>query len=168
MNRKNIVALIGFCFVVCIGALFVGCSYNIMRVYVYPEKKSGLVVINVLDKALYDDCHIKGSVHVPFESIEKYAQQFDPEQVEIVVYCSNYFCTSSGYACKLLKDKGFKHVWAYEGGIAEWYQMGFPVEGACQQAYLSKKIAPLAQDESQDTITVHELLMKMREVEKAA
>ena len=28
-----------------------------------------LLVINVLDKALYDDCHITGSIHVPFDQV---------------------------------------------------------------------------------------------------
>lgn len=128
------------------------------------QKKTGLVVINVLDKQWYDDCHIKGSINVPLEAIETYAQQLDPEASEIVLYCSNYFCTSSGYACKLLKNKGFKHVWAYEGGTAEWYQLGFPVEGPCEQEYLKKKIEQSQEADVSsecDTITAQALLAKL-------
>ena len=46
-------------------------------------------------------------------------------------------------AAQKLKEMGFENVWAYEGGTAEWYQMGlkaegkYPVEGTCQASYLS-------------------------------
>ena len=38
-------------------------------------QKQGLVVINVLDKELYDDCHIKGSMNIPFEKVDQLAEQ---------------------------------------------------------------------------------------------
>ncbi len=104
------------------------------------EKQKGLVIINVLDKDLYDDCHIAGSINVPFEEVGKYAQSNFDTDAEIVLYCTNYFCTSSGYAQKKLKSLGFKHVWAYEGGTAEWYQLGFPINGPAKQKYLERKI----------------------------
>ena len=68
------------------------------------EKQKGLVIINVLDKDLYDDCHIAGSINVPFEEVGKYAQSNFDTDAEIVLYCTNYFCTSSGYAQKKLKS----------------------------------------------------------------
>jgi len=108
----------------------------------YHAKQSGLVVINVLDKDVYDDCHIKGSVNVPFTTLKDYAQGLDPETAEVVVYCSNYMCSTSGHACKELMSMGFKHVWAYEGGTAEWHQMGLPVEGPCKNSYLKQKLMP--------------------------
>lgn len=37
------------------------------------EKKSGLVVVNVLDEELYNDCHIQGSVNIPFEKVDELA-----------------------------------------------------------------------------------------------
>ena len=32
--------------------------------------KPSFVLVNVLDKEFYDDCHIKGSINVPFENLE--------------------------------------------------------------------------------------------------
>lgn len=103
-------------------------------------KQSGLILINVLDKDWYDDCHIKGSINVPFSELDEFVKRLDMEKAEIVLYCSNYFCTSSLYGCKHLKEMGFKQVWAYEGGTAEWYQLGLPVNGPSQRAYLSKPV----------------------------
>ena len=34
-----------------------------------------LLVINLLDKELYNDSHIRGSVNVPFDNIEEYVKK---------------------------------------------------------------------------------------------
>lgn len=128
-----------------------------------PEsKKNGPVLINVLDKELYDDCHIKGSIHVPFDKIELYARALD-KKTEIIFYCSNYQCSSSLYAAEKLKQDGFENVYVYEGGMAEWYQKGYPVEGVHAQAYLSKTVQPAMQDiENNMIISLKELADKMK------
>lgn len=102
-----------------------------------PEKKKGLVIVNVLDDEYYQDCRIKGSINAPFERIDEIAQTVNKD-AEIVLYCSNYQCTSSEYVAKKLREQGFEKVSVYEAGIAEWYQQGLPVEGPHQKAYLSK------------------------------
>ena len=105
-------------------------------------KKQDLCVINVLDKNSYYDCRIAGSINVAFEEIENFAKQLD-RNAEIVVYCANYMCSSSSAAVQKLMQMGFDRVWAYEGGTAEWYQMGlnnegkYPIEGTCRASYLS-------------------------------
>ena len=83
------------------------------------QKVETLKVVNILDKYLYDDCHIQNSVHIPFADLEKQAQKW-PKTMKIVIYCSNYSCSASGYAAKLLKKMGFEQVWAYEAGMAGW------------------------------------------------
>jgi len=112
------------------------------------EKQKGLVVINVLSKALYDDCHIKGSINVPFEKAEQYAQEKIDKLAQVVLYCSNFMCTSSSFVRKKLVSLGFKNVWVYEGGAAEWYQLGYPTEGPATMAYLTKKIKAPERQES--------------------
>lgn len=127
-----------------------------------PQKKSGLVLVNVLDKEFYDDCRIKGSVHIPFEMIENAADTIDKD-ADVVIYCSNYQCTSSEYAARKLQEQGFKHVSVYEGGMAEWYQEGLPVEGPQKQAYLKKSCPQLPADEhsSVTVISMDDLAHKM-------
>ena len=91
-------------------------------------------VINVLDSALFEECHIKGSVNVPYNQLAEYVQQF-PKGTELVVYCAHYDCGLSRKAWHLLDTLGYTNIYAYEGGIVEWYQMGYPVEGPCKNDF---------------------------------
>lgn len=107
---------------------------------------ASLYVLNVLNSEQYNECHIPGSINVPFDKVADFAQEIDKES-EVVCYCSNYQCTASGYAAKQLKELGFEHVCAYEAGMAEWYQQGLPVEGAIAHGapasdYLARVIEP--------------------------
>jgi rhodanese-related sulfurtransferase len=126
------------------------------------NKKTGLVVINVLDKDLYNDCRIKGSINIPFEMIENSADQID-KNADVVIYCSNYQCASSEYAARKLKEKGFTKVSVYEGGMAEWYQQGLPVEGPQTQPYLKRGCSPTPLEAASEIpiISVDELAQKM-------
>ena len=101
------------------------------------EKKNGLLVINVLDQELYNDCHIAGSINVPFDMIEECAATFDKD-ADLVIYCSNYQCSTSEYAARKFLEMGFKKVCVYEGGTAEWFQNGLPIKGPHKQLYLHK------------------------------
>lgn len=124
------------------------------------------VIVNVLDKEVFDDCHIKGSIQVPFMELDKYAlQHWNKETTEIVVHCSNYACTASGLGYKMLTHLGFKHVWAYEGGTAEAKNVGIPVEGACNQSYLQQYQKPesYVENEMIHTISVENLKKKIEE-----
>lgn len=94
-----------------------------------------LLVINVLDAAFFDDCHIKGSINVPFDQLEDFAKKTN-KSTPIILYCSNYRCTASVIGARMLKSLGFDNVAVYEGGTAEWYQQKLPINGPCQQAYL--------------------------------
>lgn len=92
-------------------------------------------LVNVLDPQYYEDCHIRGSINVPLENIEAWAKELDKSS-RIVVYCASYLCPMSRTAWMKLNDMGFTNVWAYEGGMNEWYHMNLPVEGPCRQPYL--------------------------------
>ncbi len=133
------------------------------------EKKSGLVVVNVLDEELYNDCHIQGSVNIPFEKVDELADTIDKE-AQVVIYCSNYQCTSSEYVAKKLRAKGFSSIYVYEAGMAEWYQQGLPVEGEQQKAYLKKSCPQLSQGGSSEipVISTRELAQKMKVSSKLA
>lgn len=100
-----------------------------------------LRLVNVLDKALFDDAHIKGSatvasVNVPFVDPAKFAAEVKEwdKAIPVVTYCTNYFCTASGEAAEELMKLGFTNVYAYEAGMAEWVQLSktnpeYAVEG---------------------------------------
>lgn len=133
------------------------------------EVKKGLIVVNVLDKEHYDDCHIKGSINIPFEEADKFVDGLDAKYgaqkggVEIVVYCSNYMCSASSEVVKKLLSKGFTNAKAYEAGTAEWFNTGLPVEGVCQKVYLKRKMSAPSHNDNQGfvVITTQELAQKM-------
>jgi rhodanese-related sulfurtransferase len=150
---------------------FLACFFIVPLMCILPackhEKKeaplTGLHVINVLDKDLYDDCHIAGSENVLLENVDQFAQKLAKDS-EIVVYCSNFRCTASGMVAKQLKAQGFTKVYAYEAGMAEWYQEKLPVTGLCTQSYLNKVIPePSEHDENVAVISTKELYAKMKE-----
>ncbi len=123
------------------------------------ESHVQLLVVNVLDSELYDDCHIEGSINVPFEQLEHFAQHLD-RNMQIVLYCSNYKCTASVFGARVLKSMGFVHVWAYEAGMAGWYQEKLPSVGPAKQAYLTMENKPF-EDESEK-----ELIISTQELQK--
>lgn len=125
-------------------------------------------IVNVLSKELYDDAHIEGSINAPFEKLTEIAQKWN-KNVPVVLYCSNYLCTASKQGVGMLKEMGFESVRAYEGGTAEWYQLGkkdpsFVVKGPAQQKYLTMEIEPPAHDaDAVPAITADELKKLIKE-----
>ena len=99
------------------------------------EQHSDLIVINVLDEKFYRDCHIKGSIHIPLNRLESKVHDWNKSQ-EIIVYCTNYMCTASSAAFKILQKSGFKNIAAFKGGMKEWKDKDFPSEGPCTLDYL--------------------------------
>lgn len=97
-----------------------------------------LLVINVLSEKWYHDCHISGSINVPLDKLIHLMEQYDRNQ-EIVVYCALDACDASEKAYVLLRCMGFEHVVDYRGGIKEWFQLGYTVEGSCFSSYLHDK-----------------------------
>ncbi len=168
MKTRSFLMLAG----VCILALF-GTSCRL------PEKKAealpGLIIVNVLDKILYEDCHIDPSklaipgknvvsLNISMDDLEEYAKKnWDKENTHLVVYCANYMCTASAESAKMLKDLGFKNVWAYEGGTAEWKHKGYAVVGACTKGYLNQFEKPEGHEVPADvpSITAEELKEKI-------
>ena len=80
----------------------------------------------VLGEWAYRAKHIPGSLNIT--SPELATELFDQSD-EIVIYCSDENCPASKYAFMLLEQKGFKNVRRYAGGIADWEEAGYALEG---------------------------------------
>jgi len=74
----------------------------------------------------YNAKHIPGSIHV--DTPEKAHEHLQPNDV-IIVYCSNPDCVASQMAYYTLVKNGFKNVRRFAGGLAEWDEAGYPIEG---------------------------------------
>lgn len=151
----------------------ISCAVLCIALYTLPgcfEKKQtqeSLYVINVLDEDLYKDCHIKGSIQVSMPEVEEFVKRLNKD-TELVIYCSNYLCTASGAVADLLGDTGFTNVYAYEAGMAEWYQKGLPVDGPCKSSYLKKVMVDPGHEEALKikVISTEELFEKMKQAGK--
>ena len=149
--------------------LYFLCSFSMLLLLpacFQESKKEGLFLVNVLDADYYNDCHIKApnSVNISLEDLDAFAKTLNPQKTEVVFYCSNYMCTASGFAAKEFSQRGFPNVWAYEAGIADWYQKGLPVEGLCEKPYLRKKNEKIELEESSEIriISTDELADKVK------
>jgi len=83
-------------------------------------------LVFVLGEWHYRAKHIPGSMHIdtPEKGIEKLNTDDD-----IVVYCSNTTCAASMYAYKLLEENDYQNVRRYAGGIQDWEEAGYSLEG---------------------------------------
>ncbi|MCG3206169.1 MAG: hypothetical protein KCHDKBKB_02896 [Elusimicrobia bacterium] len=94
------------------------------------DRKDGFRLWNVLTKEYYKpDQNIPGSQWVPVDELEKRLPGLNAGKDEkIVVYCASFQCTASKKAAATLADLGFSKVFAYEGGLKDWSEAGFPLE----------------------------------------
>jgi rhodanese-related sulfurtransferase len=87
-------------------------------------------LVMVLGQGAYNDLHIPGSICVstPEEALELLKQDD-----EIIVYCTGGACVASLQAYRKLTHSGYTNVTHYPGGLAEWEEAGYPLEGRLTQ-----------------------------------
>lgn len=134
------------------------------------ENKKTLHVINVNDKVLYDDAHIKGDINIPFEEFEnlEVVTKGWNRASSIVTYCTDYACTASKIIAKEFSKLGFTDVYVYTGGAAEWYKLSkentaYEMLGAQKQQYLHQLNEKIENSDTEiRVITAEELLQMMQ------
>ena len=160
--------------VVCSVVLLCGCfgsqkEVEPVAVETQAAVSAPVMVVNVLDKAMYDDAHIKGSINVPMDQVMAESEKWD-KNAAIVLYCSNTMCTSSSEVARQLVEKGFTNVAVYEGGMAEWFQIGqkdaeYIVEGPHSEVYLTMEVAPQPAPVEVENVTTTAAIKKITAVE---
>lgn len=144
LSMVNSLKFLSFSLIVC--ALLAGCWGT------STTQSSKLVVINVLEPDYYQDCHMTGSINIPFEEFEERMKTLHKKD-SYVLYCSNYSCTAAPFAAQMLTQAGFEDVALFPGGIVEWYQKGYPCTGSCQKEYLKEDNEKFA-DEDHEAIKI--------------
>jgi rhodanese-related sulfurtransferase len=88
------------------------------------------ILVDVLPADSYRESHIKGSINIPHERIEEWASGVIPDMsAEVVVFCASYSCPASIEAARTLKRLGYTNVHDFKGGMKEWMDRKYPVEG---------------------------------------
>ena len=88
-------------------------------------------LVCALSEWAYRAKHIPGSLHI---DNPKKATEFLEKSDEIVVYCSDVHCPASKYAYHILTSSGYENGRRYAGGIIDWEDAGYPVEGEWAEA----------------------------------
>ena len=90
------------------------------------ERKDQFQLVMALGDWQYRAKHIPGSLHflTPQDALTSLAKDN-----EIVVYCSSSACPASVCAYEYLVHHGYTHVRRYAGGILDWEEAGYPLEG---------------------------------------
>ena len=105
------------------------------------EKLSGWKrpkLVFTLGEWQYRAAHIPGSLILScspslYES-EEALKDLDRDD-EIVVYCSTDVCAASISVYYLLEKRGYKNVSRYAGGLQDWDEADYPLEGEMSRAH---------------------------------
>jgi len=90
------------------------------------DRGENFVLVMALGGWAFRAKHIPGSVS--FDNPEEGLKTLQKD-AEIVVYCSDPACIASMYAYKFLVEHGYTNVCRYAGGLSQWEDAGYPLEG---------------------------------------
>jgi len=83
-------------------------------------------LVMTMEHNAFEWAHIPGSINI--NDMQEAFTTLDPKE-EIVIYCSSPFCNASFRAYYTLRSLGFKNVRRYSGGLQDWQEGGYPLEG---------------------------------------
>jgi rhodanese-related sulfurtransferase len=114
-----------------------------------------LLIIDVRDPNEFAQSHIQGAKNVPAPGIQL-AQL--PHDARIIVYCGEASCPlSSGAAQKLISD-GYSHVSLLDGGLAAWYQKGYPIQTSAPKNEAKHKSSSIPTKEARRLLDTNQAL----------
>lgn len=93
------------------------------------DSGESFVLVNVLDNEDYENEHICGSINIPVEYIEDDAKDLIGKDETVIVHCYSPGCEAGKEAADILENLGYKDVRTFEGGIEEWKNAGYCLEG---------------------------------------
>lgn len=93
------------------------------------DKKEKFQLWNVLTKEYYKaEANIPGSKWIPADTLTGEIASKNAKKDEfIVTYCGGVKCPSSKQAAEKLVSLGYTNVHAFEGGLQEWSEAGYPL-----------------------------------------
>lgn len=85
-----------------------------------------ITLVNAMEENRFRAKHIPGSLNLyRKEDIEKCLKKED----DIVVYCTDLPCNKSILLYQLLEAMGYQHICRFAGGLLEWENAGYELEG---------------------------------------
>lgn len=98
------------------------------------DNREDFLLLNVLSAASFHKAHIPGSHNIPLSEpgfLQKVADMagIEGHNRRIVTYCGGFHCTASKDAANHLLAADYTKVSAFEGGMEDWLNAGYAVEG---------------------------------------
>lgn len=90
-------------------------------------------LVNVLDPEEFENERICGSINIPAPAVGRDSVNLLDKDDTIVLYCAGPSCTASAIAADKLNSLGFSDIWRFEGGLKEWKEAGYCVEGLAHE-----------------------------------
>jgi len=84
------------------------------------------IVLDVRTQQEYNSGYIADALLIPLSELESRLDELNPSE-HILVYCRSGH--RSREAAWILVAHGFTHVYNIEGGIVQWQDQGFPIQG---------------------------------------
>jgi len=87
---------------------------------------ANLIVLDVRERDAYEAGHVPGARLLPRGQLELRVDRELPDPTRPIVTCCELGLVST-LAASTLREMGFRHVIALDGGMASWREAGFPV-----------------------------------------
>lgn len=85
-------------------------------------------LFEVLPEMYWRKHHLPGALSLPPDEVETIVSTRVPDkQDEIVLYCWNFTCPTSGRAARALAQLGYTNVREYADGKEDWIRAGLPL-----------------------------------------
>ena len=86
-------------------------------------------LVEVLPSKPYEQVHLPGAVHIGLRDLDREASERLDADRPVIVYCADELCDMSPRAAVRLEQLGFRQVYDYVPGKADWLAAGLPREG---------------------------------------
>ena len=91
------------------------------------DRQEPAQVVMALGRWAYERLRIPGSLN--FATIDEALDHLSPDR-EVIVYCANPDCPASYRLYYHLQCLGFEKITRFAGGIEDWMEAGYPMEGS--------------------------------------
>jgi rhodanese-related sulfurtransferase len=98
------------------------------------KEKRELVLVDVRDAQDFNSCRIRGSINIPAFALRK---KIFLKSKSLVLVNEGFSYSKLEQTCQRLKDSGFQHVSILIGGLNQWREKGFTIEG---DVFAQKKV----------------------------
>jgi rhodanese-related sulfurtransferase len=90
------------------------------------------VLIDTLGDMSYQRAHLPQAISISAKDddfVSNVEAAVADKSVPVIVYCASFSCDLSPEAAQDLVDAGFEHVIDFEGGLKDWVESGYELEG---------------------------------------